>query len=562
MELENNQATRKCLKCNHKFSVNSSTSTLTNHLRKHGLLLEDDQQRFGADWKLGSKTPLPIEQRQYRVEEAMATFVIQSSVSFAVVENYYFVKLIHAANPDICVPSRQTICRRILDLYKNLKSKMESFLALRRGRVSLTADAWSSTVYKGYVVITGHWIDANWCLQSVILDFKRFPTPHTADAICTTLMDTIIGWDLASSLRAVTTDNASDMTAGIKGLREKLNDLSPGQYPEVEGFHVRCLAHIINLAVKSCMGEVHDKIKKIRMLLSGMRSSVKRRDLFDKCRKELDVECQLPNLDSETRWSSTFIMIKRAFAARRVLNAVVSRVEAMGDMTVTEMEWKVAERLCAFLETAAAVTEHQSAQKYVTLSIATTLYQKLCKRCDKVIDDGDAILSSVATKMLKKLKDYKTMVETPMAKLARILDPRFKKDFINDAEILRLYVTLPVIGVEGSVGDEERRTEDPIQELLEDNSVDGFMDDEATSFLKATGNGDMSLEPLTWWGRNAERFPHLASVAQDVLAVQSSSVASESKLSWAGNLISDQRTSLSDEIITACMCCRSWQQVL
>lgn len=131
VELENNQATRKCLKCNHKFSVNSSTSTLTNHLRKHGLLLEeDDQQRFGADWKLGSKTPLPIEQRQYRVEEAMATFVIQSSVSFAVVENDYFVKLIHAANPDICVPSRQTICRRILDLYKNLKSKMESFLAL------------------------------------------------------------------------------------------------------------------------------------------------------------------------------------------------------------------------------------------------------------------------------------------------------------------------------------------------------------------------------------------------------------------------------------------------
>lgn len=72
-----------------------------------------------------------------------------------------------------------------------------------------------------------------------------------------------------ASLRAATTDNASDMKAGIKGLREKLNDLSSGQHPEVEEFHVRCLAYITNLAVKSCMGEVHDKIKKNKNAFIG-----------------------------------------------------------------------------------------------------------------------------------------------------------------------------------------------------------------------------------------------------------------------------------------------------
>lgn len=105
-----------------------------------------------------------------------------------------------------------------------------------------------------------------------------------------------------------------------------------------------------------------------------MRANVRRRDSFDKCRKELDAECQLPNVDSETRWGLSIIIIKRAFAARRVLNAVVSRVEKMGDMTVTEIEGKIAEWLCAFLEAAAAVTEHQSEQKYVTLSMTKTLY--------------------------------------------------------------------------------------------------------------------------------------------------------------------------------------------
>lgn len=136
--------------------------------------------------------------------------------------------LMHAANPNICVPSRQATCKRILDLYKSLKSKMKSTMALRRGCFSLTADAWSSTTYKGYVVISGHRIDGSWCLQSVILDFKCFTTPNTADATCTTLKNTITGLDLASYLRLVTTDNALDVTAGMKRFRKQLNALSPG----------------------------------------------------------------------------------------------------------------------------------------------------------------------------------------------------------------------------------------------------------------------------------------------------------------------------------------------
>lgn len=135
-----------------------------------------------------------------------------------------------------------------------------------------------------------------------------------------------------------------------------------------------------------------------------MGASVKRRNLFVKCRKKLDVDCQRPNVDSLRRWDSILTMIKRAFPARRISNAVVSREKEMGDVTVTEMKWKVVERLCAFSETSAAVIKTQSGQKYVTLSMDTTLYQKLCKGCGEVIDGGDAVLDSFATKMLKRLR--------------------------------------------------------------------------------------------------------------------------------------------------------------
>lgn len=74
-------------------------------------------------------------------------------------------------------------------------------------------------------------------------------------------------------------------------------------------FHVRCKAHVINLAVKGCMLEVHNKIEKSGYLSSAMCASVKRRDLFESVRKELNLTRKLLNLDSESRWCSTPVMM-------------------------------------------------------------------------------------------------------------------------------------------------------------------------------------------------------------------------------------------------------------
>ena len=52
------------------------------------------------------------------------------------------------------------------------------------GKVSIKPDAWSSRMYKGYMVVTAHWIDSSWNLQSAVIDFNRFLTSHTGDAAC------------------------------------------------------------------------------------------------------------------------------------------------------------------------------------------------------------------------------------------------------------------------------------------------------------------------------------------------------------------------------------------
>lgn len=83
--------------------------------------------------------------------------------------------------------------------------------------------------------------------------------------------------------------------------------------------------------------------------------------------------------------------------------------------------------------------------------------------------------------------------------------------------------------------------------------MDGFQDDEVTRFIACTSNVDRSIEHLVWWGANEEKFPTLANFARDILPVQSSPVASKSRLSSAGNLIEENRSHLSDDTIRACL---------
>lgn len=111
-----------------------------------------------------------------------------------------------------------------------------------------------------------------------------------------------------ASLRAIKTNIASDMTADINKLRTQLNALSIEQYKIKAGFHVPCLVHIVNLAVESCTSKVHDNLQKIRILLAAMRVGVTRRNLFEKYRKDLDVQWQVPNLDTKTSLSSTSLL--------------------------------------------------------------------------------------------------------------------------------------------------------------------------------------------------------------------------------------------------------------
>ena len=556
----------KCEQCGSEFSLSSSTSTLRTHLQKHGLLLDlpTNQQRFKVDGSLALENKARTEQRQRNLEQAMARWIVSSQQPFSVVESDDFKNMFRILDSEVDVPSRHTMRNRVLAREDDYFLQMKYFLHLSKSKVALTADAWSSSIYKGYMSVTAHWVDNGWVMHSALLEFKRFLTPHTGEAAKVFLKEVIGEWNLNRRISSVTTDNAADMVKGIELLRKDLDKETPGMYASTS-FHTRCVAHVINLAVKECMSDIHSKIDKVRKLLNAIRASIKRRDVFDSVKLEFNMDVGLPELDVETRWSSTFGMLKSAYKARRLLNAVIERVPELGDSTISNADWELTKKLCEFLEPPALATEQQSGSTYCTLSVTTRTYDRMVKICELKECQEDDDLKPLADKMKKKLEQYKDLIKSSTAQLASALDPRIRSYGAADGDLLRK--NLPVIASTQDIPEVVCMTgnggaRNVFQQVLDDRSRDGEANDEVARFVRFTATSDHDADPFSWWKAHDKRFPALAKLARDLLPVQASSVASESTFSGAGTLIRDNRSSLGDDTIRANMRLRSWQRII
>ncbi|KAL6646281.1 hypothetical protein ACP70R_017889 [Stipagrostis hirtigluma subsp. patula] len=69
---------------------------------------------------------------------------------------------------------------------------------------------------------------------------------------------------------------------------------------------------------------------------------------------------------------------------------------------------------------------------------------------------------------------------------------------------------------------------------------------------------ESNFDILHWWKMHAPKYPILASMARDVLAIPASTVASESAFSIGSRDISEYRNSLSSSTVEALICLQDW----
>ena len=134
-------------------------------------------------------------ERADEITKRIAEMVATNLKPISIVEGYGFKHLMSYMEPGYSTPSHMhiaTVCRRI---YNDQKVKPKEEIA-SSGNVSITTDIWTNAAVDRYLILTVHFLDKLWQMQSQVLLTEEIPERHTGKNIADGLMKAVDEWNI------------------------------------------------------------------------------------------------------------------------------------------------------------------------------------------------------------------------------------------------------------------------------------------------------------------------------------------------------------------------------
>ncbi|XP_050222385.1 zinc finger BED domain-containing protein RICESLEEPER 2-like [Mercurialis annua] len=523
----------------------------------------------GVGDKMGTLNSWKFDQEAIR--ESLAFMIILDELPFKFVEGEGFRRFISCACPKFKIPSRWTVTRDCFQLYLDERIRLKNFMKQNCQRISLTTDTWTSIQRINYMCITAHFIDTNWRLHKKVLSFVPIFS-HKGDAIGKAIETCLLEWGI-TNVFSVTDDNASSNDVAISYLKRRIINWG-NHVADCKYVHMRCIAHIINLVATEGLKDVNPSVKRSAEIEGiGCQSSL----------------C----LDVITRWNSTFLMLKRAIKFEKAFdnyNEQESNFKRdLGEDGVpSSLDWKCGTLMTSLLEHFYNVTLRISGSLYVTSNTFFSEISDLSCILNEWKDCAELDVRQLGDSMKGKFDKYWGDPEK-MNKLiffAAVLDPREKFKYMEYSFSL-MYGNVKGLSLFSSVKNELFRLFNEYKDKYHSNegslSTSSSYEESSkkpTSILRAKYKKEKresgssfnkkneldiyldetiledvdELDIFKWWKLNSERFPILSRMAQDILDVPISTVASESTFISGGRILDAFRSSLTPKIVEGLIC--------
>ncbi|RDX81411.1 putative mediator of RNA polymerase II transcription subunit 37c, partial [Mucuna pruriens] len=440
---------------------------------------------------------------QQACQNAMVKMFVALELPFRSVEHEAFREFLSITAPFLKVISPTSLAGDVLKLWKSDKVKLDKFLSQHCHRVCLTIDTWTSSQNLNYMCLTAHFIDNNWKLQKTMLNFCQI-TSQSEKTMVKTVEHCLNNWGLNLVL-TLTVNNTSSNDIEIQYLKKRLmswnNLIMKGDYT-----HMHCCAHILNLIVMEGLKEINDSILRIRAAVKYVRSSPSRLSKFKAC-------VELQNIE---------------FKGLLFYDAIL--------------------RL--------------SGSTYVTSNIYMFEVFGIGRKIKQMCNSKNVSVSIMAENMKKKYDKYWGNPDhlNIFLLIALVLHPRYKLQFVHwlinqnfgDGEALKL----------------KDKVESSLRLLFEEygggtnefeNEGVGSNKSELSKYLEeALEESHKDLDVLNWWKLNSSRFPILANIARDLLAIPVSIMTSESAFSIEEKVLDSYRSSLTPKMVEALICTQDW----
>lgn len=382
---------------------------------------------------------------QERLRKKVAMMCIKDNMSFSIVQHEGFIELMNEAQPLFKMPSRWTVARDCISIYKEEALKLKECMSSQR--LSFTTDTWTSVQNINYMSLTAHWVNDDWKICKRIINFCPIGS-HKGVAIGKLVEALLKKWEIGCVF-TITVDNATSNDLALSHLKKFLRGRDA--ILENKYMHMRCCAHILNLIVKDGLKEQDDSITRIRNAVRYVRSSPAREAKFIVCVEKEKIKCEkMVCLDVETRWNSTFMMLEVATIYESAFERMyvedynyeaffkINNDEIGGDNNKKKKKKKVeghpkfqdfanVKCLIQFLKIFYEVTIKISGSKYCTSNL---FFIELVKIQEAIIElslSGDLLTRDMATRMKEKYDKYWDNPDNTnfLLYVSVVLDPRY-----------------------------------------------------------------------------------------------------------------------------------------
>ncbi|CAI5985867.1 unnamed protein product [Closterium sp. NIES-65] len=183
----------------------------------------------GGDGSGGIERWMTTKLTSVQLRQAITKLVVTCDLPFRIVEAEAFRELLILLNRNCAqknfIPSRWTASRdTVVYAAAALQSAIAEMLA-KEGelgyRVSFTIDMWTSPNNRAWLVVTGHWIDENYQLRTMVFEFREIHGRHTGKQMARVVEETVVQWGLETRCLGFTSDNASSNTAAFRWMSEE-----------------------------------------------------------------------------------------------------------------------------------------------------------------------------------------------------------------------------------------------------------------------------------------------------------------------------------------------------
>lgn len=298
--------------------TSAQISTITRHLKSCSSYQRHCRNQVEKPIQ-GYFVPKPSKQgnmppSELNVVDKVVDFFISGNISFLQAENPQFQDLLRyiSVNGKTPIINRKKIAKRLTELAVLAKEDLISQLATNESKISLALDCWSSRHNHSFIgkfpvthilpflipkqqffcvtssthtnhkiAITGHWIDNNFELQESLLSFREIKGSHEGSNLARVIYGVLDSFNIAERLFCITGDSASNNSKAMTHLSRLLREHKNINW-DSELYYIRCLNHVLNLAVQAFLKKCRLLDKDAFIDKKGDESDLEVEDMSDK----------------------------------------------------------------------------------------------------------------------------------------------------------------------------------------------------------------------------------------------------------------------------------------